>query len=227
MIEVKNVVVSYGRKKIIDDISFSAKPGEITCLLGINGVGKSTLLKAIAGLMPLKKGSVTINDMPISYKTNVLLSYIPDQCTMPGDFTVNKSLDFMSYYYSNWNQEKAENLCEFLKLDRTKKISQLSKGNVAKVNLVLGLSLTCDFVLMDEPFSGIDILSRERIIEALTSDFLEENQGIILTTHEIPEIEAVVDRVLFLDNGKIERDFYPEEMRLEGKSIVDVMKEVY
>ena len=106
-------------------------------------------------------------------------------------------------------------------------IQQLSKGNVAKVNLLLGLSLDVDFVLMDEPFSGIDIFSREQIVQLFTSDLLE-GIGIILTSHEIEDIEYIVDKAILLDEGKVIKEFYAEQVREEeGKSIVDVMREVY
>ena len=108
-----------------------------------------------------------------------------------------------------------------------KVIQQLSKGNVAKVNLLLGLSLDVDFVLMDEPFSGIDIFSREQIVQLFTSDLLE-GIGIILTSHEIEDIEYIVDKAILLDEGKVIKEFYAEQVREEeGKSIVDVMREVY
>lgn len=106
-------------------------------------------------------------------------------------------------------------------------IQQLSKGNVAKVNLLLGLSLDVDFVLMDEPFSGIDIFSREQIVQLFTSDLLE-GIGVILTSHEIEDIEYIVDKAILLDEGKVIKEFYAEQVREEeGKSIVDVMREVY
>ena len=106
-------------------------------------------------------------------------------------------------------------------------IQQLSKGNVAKFNLLLGLSLDVDFVLMDEPFSGIDIFSREQIVQLFTSDLLE-GIGVILTSHEIEDIEYIVDKAILLDEGKVIKEFYAEQVREEeGKSIVDVMREVY
>ena len=93
--------------------------------------------------------------------------------------------------------------------------------------MLLGLSLDVDFVLMDEPFSGIDIFSREQIVQLFTSDLLE-GIGVILTSHEIEDIEYIVDKAILLDEGKVIKEFYAEQVREEeGKSIVDVMREVY
>ena len=134
---------------------------------------------------------------------------------------------FMRTFYPNWNDEKAKKLLHFFKFKGNEVVQQLSKGNVAKVNLLLGLSLDVDFVLMDEPFSGIDIFSREQIVQLFTSDLLE-GIGIILTSHEIEDIEYIVDKAILLDEGKVIKEFYAEQVREEeGKSIVDVMREVY
>lgn len=98
---------------------------------------------------------------------------------------------------------------------------------MAKVNLLLGLALDVDYVLMDEPFSGIDIFTREQISDVFTS-YLVENKGVLITTHEINEIEYIVDRAILMDEGKILREFNVEEVReTEGKSIIDVMRDTY
>ena len=107
------------------------------------------------------------------------------------------------------------------------RISNLSKGNTAKVNLLLGLALDVEYLLMDEPFSGIDIFSREQIAEVFTSHLIE-GRGVIITTHEINDIEHLIDRAVLIDNGEVLKEFRVEEVREnEGKSVVDVMREVY
>ncbi len=100
-------------------------------------------------------------------------------------------------------------------------------GSAAKVNMLLGLALDVDYLLMDEPFSGIDMFSREQIAEVFTSHLIEE-RGVILTTHEIGDIEHLIDKAVLIDNGEVIREFSVEEVREnEGKSVVDVMREVY
>src|SRR5699024_8951276 len=100
------------------------------------------------------------------------------------------------------NEKRAKEILTFLRLNIEDRISTLSKGNVAKVNLLLGLSLDVDYILMDEPFSGIDIFTREQIAEVFTS-YLVEDKGVLITTHEIHEIEFLVDRVILMDEGII------------------------
>lgn len=227
MIEVKNVLKKYGRKNVLRDISFSANKGEITCLIGINGVGKSTTMKAIMGLTPINGGEILIDGQKINHSMYEKITFIPDTLTMPPNFTVGEAIQFMEDFYENWNSERGRELLGFFKLHEDEKLGELSKGNAAKANLLFGLGLDVDYVLMDEPFSGIDIFSREQIAKVFTSHLIEE-RGVIITTHEINDIEHLIDKVVLLDNGEILKEFYTEDIRFgEGKSVIDVMREVY
>ncbi|TFH59814.1 ABC transporter ATP-binding protein [Peribacillus frigoritolerans] len=226
MIEVKKISKNYGRKKILDDVSFTANKGEVTCLIGINGVGKTTTLKAIMGLTPYK-GEILIDGQKMTKDSYEKITFIPDAPTMLPQMTIKQAMVFMSDFYTSWNPERANQLMGFFKLKEENRISELSKGNTAKLNLMLGLSLDVDYVLMDEPFSGIDMFSREQIADVFASHLIED-RGVIITTHEIGDIEHLIDKVILLDNGSVLKEFNTEEMREEeGKSVVDVMREVY
>ena len=227
MIEVKNISKKYGRKKVLNGVSFTANKGEITSLIGINGVGKTTILNAIMALTPVNSGEILINNEKINKTSYEKITFIPDAITMLPQMTIAEAMQFMQDFYGSWNQERATELLGFFKLKESEKISSLSKGNTAKVNLLLGLALDVDFLLMDEPFSGIDIFSREQIADVFTSHLIED-RGVIITTHEINDIEHLIDKVILLDEGTVIKEFDTEEVREnEGKSVVDVMREVY
>ncbi|MDM5326344.1 ABC transporter ATP-binding protein [Neobacillus sp. CF12] len=227
MIEVKAVEKIFGRKKILKGVSFTANKGEITCLIGINGVGKTTILNAIMALTPINKGQILIDGEPIDKHTFEKITFIPDAITMLPHMTIAEAMEFMNDFYTGWNQKRATELVGFFRLNPSDKIASLSKGNTAKVNLLLGLALDVDYVLMDEPFSGIDMFSREEIANVFTSHLIE-NRGVILTTHEIGDIEHLIDKVVLLDDGMVTMEFSAEEVReTEGKSVIDVMREVY
>ncbi|CAN7582153.1 ATP-binding cassette domain-containing protein [Paenibacillus sp. LjRoot56] len=227
MIEVDGVVKQYGRKNVLDRISFTAEKGQITCLIGINGVGKSTIMKAIMGLTPLQGGAIRVDGKVPTTTTYEKVVFIPDTLTMPSHMKIKEACLFMKDFYANWNEARAEELIVFFKLNPEDRLSSLSKGNSAKANLLLGLSLDADYLLMDEPFSGIDMFSREQITAVFTSHLMED-RGVLITTHEIQDIEHLIDKVVLLDQGQVRKQFYPEEMRSnEGKSVVDVMREVY
>ncbi|MDM5233161.1 ABC transporter ATP-binding protein [Lysinibacillus pakistanensis] len=227
MIEVKNVHKKYGRKQVLKDLSFTAKKGEITCLIGINGVGKTTIMKAIMALTPINSGEILIDGEKIRRDSFEKITFIPDTIATLPQMRIAEAFTFMADFYKSWNPQRAEELLQFFKLDPTEKIANLSKGSTAKVNMLLGLALDVDYLLMDEPFSGIDMFSREQIAEVFTSHLIEE-RGVILTTHEISDIEHLIDKAVLIDNGEVIKEFSVEEVREnEGKSVVDVMREVY
>lgn len=227
MIEVKNVTKKFGRKEVLKGVSFTAEKGQITCLIGINGVGKTTIMQAIMSLIPINSGEIFIDGSKLTKDSYEKITFIPDTITMPPQMRIADAFAFMADFYQSWNQKRAEELLEFFKLEETERISELSKGNTAKVNMLLGLALDVDYLLMDEPFSGIDIFSREEIANVFTSHLIED-RGVIITTHEINDIEHLIDKVVLIDNGVVLKEFYVEEVReKEGKSVIDVMREVY
>jgi len=227
VIEVSHVYKKYGRKTVLRDVTFQAERGQITCLIGINGVGKSTLLRAIMGLTPVNKGLIRIDGQPIGKLIYEKAAYVPDTPIAPTGMTIAENIRFMREFYVSWNPERAAELLAFFRLNPRDRVSSLSKGNAAKLNMLLGLCLDTDYLLMDEPFSGIDMFSREQIASVFSSKLMEE-RGVILTTHEIGDVEHLIDKAILLDHGEVRMEFHCEEMRLnEGKSVIDVMREVY
>lgn len=227
MIEIKNIHKKFGRKKVLDGVSFTFKRNEITCITGVNGTGKTTVMNAIMGLIPLDSGQIIMDNRPVKNMSYDRLAYIADSLTVPRYMTIQEAFNFMKTFYSNWNDEKAMELLSFFKIDSDERMSELSKGSQAKVNMVLGIAQDADYYLMDEPLSGIDLFAREQILEVFTSQFVAD-KGVLLATHHIDEIETLVDRVVMLNEGIITHDFYAEELReLESKSVIDLMREVY
>lgn len=227
MIEVKDVHKKYGSKKILNGINFTVPKGKISSLIGVNGAGKTTILNHIMNILPMNSGEILIDGQKPSPKIYEKVSFIPDTAIMLPEMRIREAMDFMDEFYDTWNEERAQEMLTFFRLNEGDKINTLSKGNVAKVNLLLGLALDVDYVLMDEPFSGIDVFTREQIAEVFTS-YLVEDKGVLITTHEIHEIEFLVDRVILMDDGAVLREFNVEDVREnEGKSIIDVMREVY
>ena len=126
----------------------------------------------------------------------------------------------MGWWKSLWN-------VRIVHLTDDRKISKLSKGNIARIKIILGFAQNAKYTLLDEPFSGIDIFKREEFLGVMTK-YINEEQSIILTTHEISEIEMIADDVILIDEGKVSCIFNAEELRtMDGMSIVDKMREVY
>lgn len=227
MIEVREITKRFGRKEVLKGVSFTAEKGEITCLIGVNGVGKTTIMNAIMNLTPIQSGEILIDGQKINKRSYERIMFIPDAITMLPQMTIQQAMQFMDDFYKSWNEKRAKELLDFFKLEEGNKISNLSKGNTAKINLLLGLALDVDYLLMDEPFSGIDIFSREQIADVFTSHLVED-RGVIITTHEINDIEHLIDKAVILNDGTVVKSFYTEEMReKEGKSVIDVLREVH
>lgn len=227
MIEVVGVKKKFRRKKVLDNITFNVKKGEITALLGLNGVGKSTLLKIIMGLVKQDKGEVLFNGEKLNYKTYENIAFVPDVLNTYGDMKIKDAFEYMSMMYEKWDMDKAYEMLKDFKLTDDLKINKLSKGNIARVKLILGFARHPEYLLLDEPFSGIDIFTREKFIESLIG-YMDNNIGILLTTHELKEVENIVDKVVFLSYGNIKIEFYVEDVREnEGLSMVEKIREVH
>ncbi|EGT3607181.1 ABC transporter ATP-binding protein [Clostridium perfringens] len=227
MIEVVGVKKKFRRKKVLENITFNVKKGEITALLGLNGVGKSTLLKIIMGLVKQDEGEVLFNGEKLNYKTYENIAFVPDALNTYGDMKIKDAFEYMSMMYEKWDMDKAYEMLKDFKLTDDLKINKLSKGNIARVKLILGFARHPEYLLLDEPFSGIDIFTREKFIESLIG-YMDNNIGILLTTHELKEVENIVDKVVFLSDGNIKIEFYVEDVREnEGLSMVEKIREVH
>lgn len=227
MIEIINVEKRYGKVHALKDVTFKIKEGKITGIFGINGVGKSTILKAIAGLIRINKGKILIDGEEINPRIYNKVSFVADVDTYIPNLTIKESFAFMKELYKNWDEEKAYKMMSMFNLTDNKMICDLSKGNRARIKIIIGFAQNAKYILLDEPFSGIDIFKREEFIKAMI-DFISPNQSIIITTHEIYKIEEIIDEVIIFHDGKVAVNFNVEEVRKkENLSIIDKMREVY
>ena len=227
MLELQNVTKRYGKKTVLDDVSIQFKKGEITCLLGLNGVGKSTTMKAIMRLVPISKGKILVDGEPITQQNINKIAYIPDIPIHDLGWTIPQNLSFAQVFYKNFNLEKAERMLKFFKVPTDKKLKELSKGNLARFNIIVGMCQDAPYLFLDEPFSGIDVFTRQSFINLLKSEFLEDGQTVIITTHEIDEIQDIADHIVLLEDGQVFASFSKEEAQNEGLSIVDKMRTLY
>lgn len=227
MLEMKNVTKRYGKKVVLDDVSIQFQKGEITCLLGLNGVGKSTTMKSIMKLIPINKGEILIDQIPITSQNINQLAYVPDIPIHDLGWTIPKNLEFAQVFYEGFDIEKAWRMIKFFKVPTDKKLKELSKGNLARFNIIIGLCQNTPYLLLDEPFSGIDVFTRQTFINLLKSEFLEKDQTVILTTHEIDEVQDIADHIVLLEDGKVFATFSKDEAEKEGLTIVEKMKSLY
>jgi ABC-2 type transport system ATP-binding protein len=227
MIEFKNVSKSFGSTVALNDVSLVFPRGKIIGLFGPNGAGKSTSIKLIMGLNRPDRGEVRVDgENPQNKKQD--MAYLPEIDHLYPWMNIAQAADFTRTFYADWDEAKYRELIKFLNLQEDMKISKISKGQRAKTKLLLTVSRRAPYLLMDEPLSGIDILTREEIINTLIRDFREGEQTIIISTHEIAEVESLVDEVIFLDRGKVKISGNAEDLRVEkNMSLVELMKEAF
>lgn len=227
VVVLQNIYKRYGQTEALQNINFTFEKGRIYGLLGPNGSGKSTTLKLMTGLVFPDQGTVTVNDEPVTRKTCIDVAYLTELDMFYDTFSVRETVEYVASQFSNFNMEKAIMLLNELKLDSTSKVRSLSKGNRGRLKLVTTLSRDAEVILLDEPFSGLDPMVRDAIVRSLLKYVDYEHQIIVIATHEINEIEPLLDEAIAIFNGVIVGHENVEALREEqGKSVLQWYKEL-
>lgn len=203
MIQIEDVSFSYGKKRVLENISLEIKPGRIYGLLGENGVGKTTLLKLIAGLQKSNKGNCKVlNENPFNRTPSFLRSifYLPENLdflkindTILGFAKSNKD------FYPNFAMEKLTVILDEFKVDSNLKLSQLSQGGLKKAYIAYGISTQTEVLLLDEPTNGLDIPSKS-VFRKIMFDHFTDDTCAIISTHQVRDLENLIDPIIIIDN---------------------------
>ena len=224
LLKVENLSKSYGKKKVLKNISFTINEGRIVGLLGKNGTGKSTLIKLINDLLTVDSGEILVNGKKIGVESKKDISYLPERTYLDKSMKVREVVHFFEEFYDNFDSKKAHKLLKDLGLDEEQKLSKMSKGMQEKVQLVLVMSRKAKLYILDEPLGGVDPATRDYILDTILTNF-NENASIIISTHLISDIERILDDVIFIDNGKIILTSEADKLReKEGASIDEIFR---
>ncbi|WP_062046483.1 ABC transporter ATP-binding protein [Bacillus sp. JCM 19034] len=210
MIEVNHIFKKYEKFEALKDVSLNVRKGSIYGLLGANGAGKTTLLKIISGIYKQNAGTVHINQNPIfensSLKQRVL--FIADHLYFFPNTTIKQAAHFYKHMYEHWNEDRFKELSKVFNISPQKKIQQLSKGMQRQVAFWLSLSTMPDFLILDEPFDGLDAVMRQKIKNLLIQDVAEREMTIVISSHNLREVEDLCDSVGIMYDGQliIEKD---------------------
>ncbi|EGK11874.1 ABC superfamily ATP binding cassette transporter ABC protein [Desmospora sp. 8437] len=228
MIRFENVSKRYLTKTALMDVDLELPEGRIIGVVGENGSGKSTMLKLIAGLVRPSKGQVLVDGEPARRRIARKVAYLSELETYYPFFTVQETVDYHAAQFDDFDRERAREMMDFMRLDPTAKVKNLSKGNRGRVKLVTTLSRNAPYILMDEPLSGLDPIVRDSIIKGLISFVDLAKQTVIITTHEVNEVEPLLDQVVAVRDGEIIKVADVEELRFhEGISLAEWMTRVY
>jgi ABC-2 type transport system ATP-binding protein len=216
MIEIKNLNFTYKKKQsLFDNFSLTLNSGSIVGLLGKNGAGKSTLLNIIAGLIPIQKGSLTVNGFKPFDRNPLFLAdvyLVPEEFGFPS-VTINRFIKSTSPLYPSFQNEKIDKILAEFELDRTKKLNQLSHGQRKKFLIAFALASNCKILILDEPTNGLDIPSKSQFRKILVGSVTEE-QLVIISTHQVKDVDTILDKVVVIDNGAM---LFDQEMESINK----------
>ncbi|PEC83613.1 ABC transporter [Bacillus cereus] len=227
LLKIENLWKRYGLKAVIRELNIEITEGKIIGLVGDNGSGKTTLLKMIAGLQHPSEGSITIAGKKVGLETKEIVSFMSDKPVFDDWMTVKDSLFFYRNFYKDFDIQKAVDTIAEFKIPLEERIIALSKGMVEKLQIILTFSRKAKLYVLDEPLGGIDLVSREHVLE-LILQFYREDCTILIATHLIGEVENIFDEVIILKDGESVLHENVEELRFQrGKAVTDLFKEVF
>lgn len=230
VIEARGVRKAYGSKAVLKDIDLTLEPGRIMGLIGPNGAGKTTLLKGILGLARVEGHLKVLGMNPQRQRTALMerVSFIADTAILPGWLKVSEALDYMAGVHPRFDRAKAERFLGRTGIERRSLVKELSKGMVTQLHLALIMAIDSQLLVLDEPTLGLDILYRKQFYTSLLNDYFDEQKTILVTTHQVEEIEHLLTDVVFIGDGEIrldrsmealERDFV--ELRVAGDQLAE------
>ena len=205
MIDIKDFSFAYTKTLVFDNINLQFKKGSIYGLLGENGVGKTTLLKAISGLLKPTAGSCTVDeqvsfDRKPSFLQSIFL--LPDEVPLPDSATPEKFFGDLAPFYPKQSVETFHNLAKELQIDPSRKFKEMSFGQQKKSLLACALALNTDYLLLDEPTNGLDIPSKADFRRIL-SERVGDEQTIIISTHQVKDVENLIDPIIIISNNNV------------------------
>ena len=193
----------YGSRKALNEITLIIPQGKIIGLVGENGSGKTTLLKLAAGLVTPDSGKALYRGESITRRIASEIAYMPDADIFYPYFTVEQLFDFYESQFSDFDLTKAKEIAQFLNIDLESKMKNLSKGNRGRVKIAVTLGREASYYFLDEPFSGLDPMVRDDITKGLIRFTDTERQTIIMSTHELKEVEPLLDEIVVLREGQV------------------------
>ena len=204
-IEARGLRKAFGKTVALDGIDMRVEEGRILGIIGPNGAGKTTALNAILGLTPYEGELHVLGRDPWRERDRLMrdVSFIADVAVLPRWIRVWQALDYVAGVHPRFDRAKAEGFLAKTTIRQTSKVRELSKGMVAQLHLALILAIDARLLVLDEPTLGLDILYRKQFYDSLLNDYFDRSRTIVVTTHQVEEIEHVLTDLMFMDRGRI------------------------
>ena len=213
-IEARGLRKSFGTTVALNGVNFSVEEGRILGIIGPNGAGKTTALNAILGLIPYQGELRVLGRNPWTERDQLMrdVCFISDVAILPRWIKVSQALDYVAGVHPRFDPAKAEAFLAKTTIGRDRKVKQLSKGMVAQLHLALVMAIDAKLLVLDEPTLGLDLLFRKQFYDSLLNDYFDRNRTIVVTTHQVDELQNVLTDVMFMDRGRIVLDCSMEEI---------------
>ncbi len=220
ILQLNGLEKSYGSKLVLKNINFTIEAGKVVGLLGPNGSGKTTIIKAINGLLQLDKGMILVDEKSPSKETKAIVSYLPDVSYLNDTMRIVDVLSLFQDFYQDFDRDKAERLLSDLGLNDSDRLKHLSKGNKEKVQLVLVMSRKAKLYILDEPIGGVDPAARDYILKTIITNY-SEDASVLISTHLISEVESILDDVIFIKDGEVLLQGDADDLRTKYEQSID------
>jgi ABC-2 type transport system ATP-binding protein len=208
LIEARELTKRYGKHLALDRVNFSIEPGRIVGLIGPNGAGKTSALRSLLGLTNYEGHLRVLGREPLRERTSLMADacFIADVAVLPGWLRVDQAIDFVAGVHPKFRRERARSLLEKTAIRSDSRMRELSKGMKTQVHLALTMAIDAKLFVLDEPTLGLDLLARRSFYDALVNDYMDETRTILITTHQVEEVENLLTDVMFIDKGRIVLD---------------------
>jgi ABC-2 type transport system ATP-binding protein len=212
-IEARGLRKVFGTTVAVDGIDLRVEEGRILGIIGPNGAGKTTALNAILGLTSYEGQLTVLGRDPWNARDQLMrdVSFIADVAVLPRWIRVSQLLDYVAGVHPKFDRVKAEGFLAKTTIKRTSKVRQLSKGMVAQLHLALVMAIDAKLLVLDEPTLGLDILYRKQFYDSLLNDYFDKTRTIVVTTHQVEEVQDVLTDLMFIDRGRIALECSMEE----------------
>ena len=206
MLELKDFSLEYGENKILENINFSLEKGKVLGIVGPSGVGKTSLIKGIVGIYKGTSGKLLYDGEEVydNYKIKEKIAYVPDEHNSFYLITLREIIKFYKSIYNKFDEEKFYKINKIFKIPLNKRFLQLSKGMKMRVNLMVAFSLNAELLILDEPTSGLDPILKEKVLKMIVEEVANGDKSVIVSSHNLMELERICNDVLILNEGKIE-----------------------
>lgn len=208
IVRAKGLTKQYGNFRALDNFALDIGVGRIVGLIGPNGAGKTTALRCLLGLSTYEGELSVLGKNPKQERMNLLLdvAYIADTAVLPNWIKVSQLLEYMEGTHPKFSRSKAQSFLDQTEIRADHKVKQLSKGMITQLHLALAISIDAKLLVLDEPTLGLDILYRKRFYEQLSNDYFDEERTILITTHQVEEVEQLLTDLIFIKQGRVVLD---------------------